>query len=122
MPFCTAVNCMDGRAQLPVNRYLQQRFGAEYVDTITELGPVAILTGDTRPELRPGIDARLDISVHHHSVGIAVVAHHDCAGNPAPKESQLVQIGKSVEAIRARYPDMPVIGLWVDEHWRVEEV
>jgi len=39
MIFCTAVNCMDGRVQLPVINYLKERFSANYVDMITEPGP-----------------------------------------------------------------------------------
>ena len=38
MCFCTAVNCMDGRVQLPVTSYLQERFNVEHVDSITEPG------------------------------------------------------------------------------------
>ena len=35
MTFCTAVNCMDGWAKLPVIKYLQDRFNVEHVDSIT---------------------------------------------------------------------------------------
>lgn len=34
---------MDGRVQLPVIKYLQDRFKVQYVDTITEPGPNLIL-------------------------------------------------------------------------------
>lgn len=40
MSFCTAVNCIDGRVQLPVIRYLQERYGVLYVDVVSESGPV----------------------------------------------------------------------------------
>ena len=43
MSFCTAINCMDGRTQLPVIEFLKDKFGVEFVDTITEPGPVRIL-------------------------------------------------------------------------------
>ena len=39
MRFCTVINCMDGRVQLPVIRHMKERFNAEYVDSITEPGP-----------------------------------------------------------------------------------
>ena len=42
MSFCTVVNCMDGRVQLPVIRYLQERFEVPYVDSITEVGPSGV--------------------------------------------------------------------------------
>ena len=44
MSFCTAINCMDGRVQLPVIRFLQERFKVDYVDVISEPGP-NLLTG-----------------------------------------------------------------------------
>ena len=44
MNFCTVINCMYGRVQLPVNKYLQKRFNVEFVDTITEAGPVFIIS------------------------------------------------------------------------------
>ena len=43
MSFCTVVNCMDGRTQSPVNDHLRNRNQVEYVDTITEAGPVKAL-------------------------------------------------------------------------------
>jgi hypothetical protein len=52
MHFCTVINCMDGRVQLPVNKYLQKRFNVAYVDSITEAGPVRIISDEwaqTRP-------------------------------------------------------------------------
>ena len=43
MIFCTAINCMDGRVQAPVNAYLRTRFNADYVDAVTEPGPALVL-------------------------------------------------------------------------------
>jgi len=119
--FYTVVNCMDGRAQLPVIDYIKTRFEVEFVDSITEAGPNRILAeGDARVD---GILARVQISVEkHNSTGIAVAGHHDCAGNPAPKETQLKHIEAAARFMQARYPDLPVVGLWVDENWQVSEV
>jgi hypothetical protein len=114
---------MDGRVQLPVNEFLRKRFGVEYVDTITEPGPNAILADRLKPYLLESIFDRLRISVEKHgSVGIAIVGHHDCAGNPAPKERQMEHLRKAVEFVRDRYRDVKVIALWVDENWEVQEV
>jgi len=44
MSFYTAINCMDGRVQLPVITYLQKRFGVEHVDSITAAGPNRLVT------------------------------------------------------------------------------
>jgi hypothetical protein len=123
MNFCTAINCMDGRVQLPVNRYLRQRFGVEYVDTITEAGPNLILGQRQDPALVQGILKRVTISIERHgSIGISVLGHADCAGNPAPYLDQLDQIRSSVQFLRSQFPGLPVIGLWVDRSWQVHEV
>jgi carbonic anhydrase len=123
MPFCTAINCIDGRVQLPVIMYLQKRFNAEYVDSITEAGPGLVLSESGNPELTRSILNRLKISIEaHQSVGIAVVGHYDCAGNLAPKEEQIVHLHESVGFLLQHYPGMDIIGLWVDEEWDVHEV
>jgi len=41
--FATAINCMDGRCQLPVIEWMKKRYGVEYVDMITEPGPDGVL-------------------------------------------------------------------------------
>lgn len=123
MKFCTAINCMDGRVQLPVIHYLQKRFNAEYVDVISEPGPNRILAQATNFDLVESIFNRVEISVGtHHSVGIAVVGHHDCAGNPSTKEDQLSQVRDAMESLRRRFGGIDVIGLWVDENWAVSEI
>ena len=121
--FCTAINCMDGRTQRPVIEYLEKRFGVEYVDSITEPGPVRVLAeGQPIPQF-DSIMARLRISLDKHgSVGVAVVAHDDCAGNPLLKDQQLVQLRAAVACLRTRCPNVPVIGLWVGENWKAEEL
>lgn len=123
MSFCTAINCMDGRVQAPVIEYLRERFKVEYVDKITEPGPVAILSADPESDASRSIFARVDISLEaHDSCGIAVVAHHDCAGNPVPEAEQRRQLQQSVAAVASRYPGAEVIGLWVDNTWSVREI
>ena len=123
MKFCTAVNCMDGRVQLPVIEYLKKRFGAGYVDSVTEPGPVKILAEGSETALIDSILSRVSVSVDKHgSRGVAVVGHYDCAGNPEPKERQLLQIEKSVELLRRNYPQPEIVGLWVDEEWHVHEI
>jgi Putative carbonic anhydrase len=123
MEFCTAINCMDGRVQLPVITYLQNRFNAEHVDIVSEPGPNHLLANRHEPELVNSILNRVDISVHkHHSRGMAVIGHHDCAGNPASEEEQLLHTREAVAMLREKYPDMEIIGLWVDENWEVSEI
>ena len=123
MTFCTVINCMDGRVQLPVIQFLTDHFGVDCVDAITEPGPVRMLAGHADHPHIPGIIARLRISVEKHgSVGLAVVGHHDCAGNPVGRQKQLEQTRRSVDFLRGEVPGLPVIGLWVDEAWQVSVV
>ncbi len=123
MDFCTAISCMDGRIQLPVFKYLQQRFNVRYVDTITEPGPNRILAFQQPIEIVETIKRRVDISVYqHHSVGIAIVGHDDCAGNPASPSEQWSHLQQAVGWLHQIYPEIPVIALWVDKTWRVQEL
>ncbi len=121
--FCTVVSCLDGRVQLPVIRYLQRRFNVAYVDTITEPGTNLILARQEDRDVVQSILRRVCISVEKHaSVGIALVGHYDCAGNPAKEEEQLQHLMDGVAFLRHHYGEIPVIGLWVDAHWEVKEV
>ena len=123
MRFCTAINCMDGRTQIPVIRYLQERFGVEYVDMVTEPGPNRILAAGQDAVIIASITRRVQLSVERHqSLGIAVVGHHDCAGNPSPAIRQNQDTVAAVRRIRDAFPHVPVIGLWLNESWEVEEL
>jgi carbonic anhydrase len=123
MRFCSVINCMDGRVQLPVINYLRKRFNVDYVDSITEAGPNLILSEDKNINSIQAILDRLKISVeNHNSVGIAIVGHYDCAGNPAPQDNQIMHIQMAIKLLRQRYQDIEIIGLWVDKNWKVYEV
>lgn len=122
MKFCTAINCIDGRVQLPVIEYLKERFGADYVDCVTEAGEDLVVS-----EHKPGrVEATLrcvQISLEKHgSRHIAIAGHHDCAGNPVPKEKHIEQIKEAVRFLKTQFPDTEIIGLWVDENWKANEV
>ncbi len=123
MTFATVVNCMDGRVQRPVLDWMERRFGARWIDTITEAGPVRPLADDPGSPVVASILARCDVSTGKHgSRAIAVVAHDDCAGNPAPEEIQREQLARAVRFLQRRYPGVTVVGLWVDGTFRVHEV
>ena len=123
MRFCTAINCMDGRVQLPVISFLKERYGVAYVDMITEPGPNRVLAEETPPELVDSIRKRIAISVEKHGSGvIAVVGHEDCAGNTAPRAEQEKHIGRALAWVGRQYPNVQRIGLWVALPDRVEVV
>ena len=42
--FATALNCMDGRVQLPVIRWGKENYSVDVVDAITEAGMNGILS------------------------------------------------------------------------------
>lgn len=121
--FGTAVNCMDGRTQLPVNEYLRKSFALSHVDTITEAGPVKILAERTNLPIIDSILRRLDISVHRHgSRLIAVVGHYDCAGDPADKSLQMNELENASDFLAMKYPQCDIRRIWVDEDWIATEV
>jgi hypothetical protein len=114
---------MDGRVQLPALHYLNDRFGVPFIDIITEPGPNLILAEQKdKPKLISILD-RLKISIEKHgSSQIAIIGHHDCAGNPASKDEQIIHIQKAVAFICRQYPDAEVIGVWIDENWQINEI
>jgi carbonic anhydrase len=114
---------MDGRTQLPVNEYLRKQLDVDYVDTITEAGPVRILAEQQDSQAAKTILERVNISVNKHgSKTIALVAHHDCAGNPIDKDRQLGQLKTATQWLSGKYPDVKVLGLWVDSDWAARGV
>ena len=86
---------MDERVQQKVIKYMQKRFDADVVDAITEPGPISILAVGTDLSKIQSIIERLKISIElHDSIGIAVVGHYYCVGNPVTEKEQLIQIEK----------------------------
>jgi len=119
--FVTAINCMDGRVQLPVIAWLKADTGADYVDNITEAGPVKILAEGRNRVLLGSIRRRVKISVERHgSSVVAIIAHHDCAGNPVDEKTQRRQLERAIRRVESWGLGVRVIGLWVNEQWQVE--
>lgn len=114
---------MDGRIQLPVIEWIKKNYSVDYVDVITEAGPVKILSESLNAIKINSIRERLEISMKKHSSSlIFIVAHHDCAGNPVEKETQLNQLRSAVHIIKSMSPSVKVVGLWVDDNWKVYKV
>jgi len=109
---------MDGRVQLPVINWLKENYQADYVDMITQSGPIKLLSENKEPGVVAAIKRCVEISVERHgSCLVAVVGHYDCAGNPVGKEEQLKQIAAAIEVVRGwgvAEKGVEVIGLWVD--------
>ena len=122
--FVTVINCMDGRAQYPAWQYLTNKYGVDYVDSITEPGPIKFLSENKDQATVDSIKRRVEISlVEHGSRHLAVVGHFDCAGNPVGKDEQIKQIKGSIEIIKSWGMEWEeIIGLWIDENSEVVEV
>ena len=76
--YATAVNCIDGRVQMPVFEYIKTMYGVDFVDMITEPGPIRTLSENGEKIIIESIRRRVEISVlKHNSELIALVGHHD---------------------------------------------
>lgn len=121
--FATAINCMDGRVQLPVIKYLKNRFGIDYVDMITEAGPIKYLAENNEKTTVESIRKRVELSVTKHgSEVVAIIGHAGCAGNPVERDIQIRQIKKSIELAESWGFVVQFFGLFVNERWEVEKI
>lgn len=120
--FATAINCMDGRVQLPVIHWMKGKYDVEYIDMITEAGPTRVILRGTDEE-KESIQSKIQVSTEKHgSEVVAVIGHFDCAGNPSSKDDKVKQIKESVVVVQEWSPSSKVIGLYVNEEWQVEVV
>lgn len=115
--FCTSVGCMDGRVQKVIADYGREQWGAEFPDTITEPGLDGMVAkmSDGSPELK-NLAFKISISTDkHHSKGIIVHGHEDCAGNPVSDEQHMKDVSAVVERVKSvlANPELPVLGVYV---------
>ncbi|SDJ68615.1 carbonic anhydrase [Salimicrobium halophilum] len=122
MSFATAINCMDGRVQLPVIHWMKEKYGVDYIDMITEAGPNKVLLQGSSNQLEEIKNKVLVSTEKHDSKVIAIAGHHDCAGNPVDRSQKEKEIKRSVELIEEWDLGVTVLGLFVNENWEVEVV
>ena len=126
--FFTSIGCMDGRVQDPISEYGKKRYGVKYMDTITEAGIVGILgKPDIDKKMLELIKSKILISLgKHHSKGIIVHGHQECAGNPIDETLHREQTMDAASVIRSFVPGdieiMPVFVVREGENWIVEEL
>lgn len=125
--FFTSIGCMDGRALRPVRKFGKAKFGVWYVDTVTEAGLVGKISNNPSQEFLQDLKSKILISVEkHHSKGIIVHGHEECAGNSVDEETHKKDILRSVEVIKSLInSSIPIIAAYVkrkDGDWIVEEV
>jgi hypothetical protein len=122
MEFATSIHCMDGRIQEPLIHFIKSRYNIKYIDTITEPGPCKILSQNIESTLIESIDNRVSISLNKHGSNMIFISgHHDCAGNPVSEDIQIQQIIECEKILQSKYPDIKIVKLWIDEHWKVKE-
>ncbi len=120
--FGTAINCIDGRTQAPVSDWIKENHSVDYVDTITEPGCDKVLLEADYVKIEH-IKSKLLISIKAHNSSLIVIAgHYDCAGNPVSKEEHLTQIKKSINIIKSWNFPVKVLGVWVNDQWKIEQV
>lgn len=127
--FFTTIGCMDGRVQHVVAAFGKEKLGASYPDTITEAGIVGTLAKGDATLLESVKYKAVTVSLQkHHSVGVLVHGHAECAGNPVSDDMQQDDIRRSVVVIKELVPQLPVIGVFVHrdaahpEVWVADEV
>ena len=114
---------MDGRVQVPVIDWLKKHYDLDYVDTVTEPGPELVLAQNSDNFTIQSIKRKVEISVSRHNSNlIAVAGHMDCAGNPADSRTKQEQITKAIRTVKSWKYGVRVIGLFVDEDWKVRQI
>ncbi len=116
--FATAINCIDGRVQKPVAEYLQNNFGVDYVDMITEPGPIKVLSEAKEADIIESLIRKVKLSVDRRGTQVmAIAGHHDCLANPETEEVQKKQLACALKVIRSWGLPVPkVIALWIDKN------
>ena len=118
--FATSISCMDGRIQTPISEWIKENFQVDFVDTITEPGVDKVLVENPDNE---SIKNKVSISINAHKSKLVVVSgHYECAANPISDEEHISQIKKDVEAISSWNLGVEVVGIWVDNSWKVNRL
>lgn len=121
--FFTTIGCMDGRSQQQAVEYGKSVFGAKFADIITEAGLVGHFITHTTT-----VQNKLMISVgKHHSKGVVVHGHQDCAGNPVDEAMHKKNVAETARIIYELLENsVPVHGIFgrLDENdrWTFEKV
>lgn len=120
--FACLIDCVDGRTTFAAIGYMMDRYKVDYVDQVTEPGPVRILADNTEEGVIENIRKRLRISVHNHGTKVVgIVAHPHCAGNPLDKETQLKQAQAAKRTVDSFEFEVTVILLWICDDWKTVE-
>jgi Putative carbonic anhydrase len=129
--FFTSIGCMDGRVQKPVARLGRKLTRAKYPDTVTEAGIVGQLAQE---QVDPLLEASLQQKVvgvsvgKHHSRGIIVSGHPECAGHPVDDQQHVRDVILATTRVREMVgEEPPVYGAFVRRRrvlpgWKAEVI
>lgn len=120
--FATAINCIDGRAQVPALDWIKLHCNVHFVDLITEPGADKVLK-EGPAETIAAVRRKAEFSFHVRQSGlIAVIAHHDCLAHPVSKHEHWEDLKASVRVVSSWDWSARILGLWVNEWGSVDLV
>ncbi|MBQ1047636.1 hypothetical protein KBX50_03915 [Micromonospora sp. C51] len=109
--FATLLSCIDGRIQRPLDEWVRRHLDVEYLDTVTEPGPEAVLatTGESRLD---SLLEKVRVSQRAHgSATLVVAAHSDCAGNPVSVAEHHRQLRAGLSRLATRLPGTRILAV-----------
>jgi len=119
--FMTCLNCIDGRAQLPVIQWIRKSYDIDYVDMITEPGMNGLLAAENSDIER--ILRITDVSLKRSkSNTVFIVGHYDCLGNSVEDETHKKHICTAAQRLKNLKPFCQILGLWLSKEWLVEKI
>ena len=122
MSFCAAINCLDSARSSPSSSSSCSD-STSNTSICSPTPPLGILARDFDAPRAQAFVERVRIVIRVHDVTqLAICGHWDCRGNPVPKETQLEQQQEVARRFRALFPQLTIIGLWVDEASCVHEI
>lgn len=120
-PFALALNCVDGRVQWPLLRWIDDALALDRVDTITLPGPDGTLLDGGEEKDRARHHAAFLAERRHHEC-VIVAGHHDCLGNPVDDAEHRRQIERAAGVVHDWALCPRTLGVWIDHRWRVRVV
>ncbi len=117
--FATAINCIDGRVQLPVAEFIKKNYAVEYVDMITVPGPDKVLSACRNMYEIGSLKDKLLFSYNNRdSKLIFIISHYGCLGNPSVKNVHLKQLRIAMKKVKKWCAQAKVYGIWINKEWK----
>ncbi|MFV2102940.1 carbonic anhydrase [Micromonospora sp. LOL_024] len=112
--FATMFTCIDGRIQRPLDSWVRGHLAVDYLDTITEPGPEAVLTTIGGSWLDALLEKVRISQLAHGSGTLVVAAHSDCAGNPVSVAEHHRQLREGLARLTTRLPGTRLLAVHAD--------